>query len=107
MATQCLMMKRELPEPPVYQDVQPEWANDNAPKVFRGTVYTDGSGILCRWFKEFSRAAWAAVIMSDNANTLANGTVWDVEFESEHSDSDQNGCGCRNEGNRGERREAG
>ena len=96
MATHGLMMKRELPDPPVYAEVQPEWANENAPKIFRGTVYTDGSGIMCRWPKEFSRAAWAAVVMSDNASDLASRTVWDVVADSEHTDSEDGGCGCRN-----------
>ena len=99
MATHGLMMKRELPEPPAYEEVQPEWANDSAPRIFRGTVYTDCSGILCRWFKEFFRAAWAAVIMSDNASDLFARTVWDVNADSEQTDSDDGGCGCRNSSN--------
>ena len=44
----------------------PRWINDAAPQWFRGTVYVDGSGKACRWLRELSTAAWAAVTVRDD-----------------------------------------
>ena len=66
-----ILMKRELPDQPRYQKVQPQWADPSAPHIFRGIVYVDGSGAMVRWYKEFARAAWTAVVMSDDhGNTV-------------------------------------
>ena len=96
MATHAILMKRELPDPSTRVEVQPTWANENAIKRFRGTVYTDGSGILCRWYKEFSTAAWAAVIISDDACGLDGNTVWDVDPGDGNTSSEEESCGCSN-----------
>ena len=63
-----ILMKRELPKRRRQIKWEPKWINEAAPKVFRGTVYVDGSGKMCRWEHTLSTAAWAAVIISDNAN---------------------------------------
>ena len=85
------------------QDVQPQWANPSALHIFRGTVYVDGSEAIVRWYKEFSTAAWAAVVMSDdhgNTVDVDRPDLWDdsIQRESESDEQDED-CLCSNASN--------
>ena len=47
-----ILMRRHLPKPPPRPPIAPTWGNKSVPKWFTGMVDVDGSGKMCRWYKE-------------------------------------------------------
>ena len=89
-----ILMRRHLAKPPPRPPIAPTWGNKSAPKWFRGTVYVDGSGKMCRWYKELSTAAWAAVIMSDDYANVTAPSRDKVATDNGANDRGETGCTC-------------
>lgn len=77
----ALMMKKKLPAIPKRQYSHPSCINEAAPKWFRGTIYVDGSGNMCRWLKDLSSAARAAAIIRDDMADIKELGVEDTELD--------------------------
>ena len=100
----CTLMRRELPKWNRQTKWEPVWGNEAAPKKFRGTIYVDGSGDICRWEPSLSTVGWAAVGMSDEYNKTESrwhGKKHEADEREEiheESEEEEETCGCKNSG---------